>query len=206
MLNIKTIHLLQPFYPSLYLTSYNRAVFESRQTLAIAETNSRTIKMKSKSLVGHQCQIVSDSDNPVFKQALSLSPILGLAAAAAAASTPTPRGFAVIYTLPNCVQVDSKGRVANSRHIDLPYDDCVAVDPLFLSFQGGIAIKCPTKKKAIVLAFPESQCGGTPVSADRLPADESPGPCLEVLLGDSLDDPEAGGRSLFYTCVDQIPI
>lgn len=111
----------------------------------------------------------------------------------------------MIYLLPSCGQVDTKPEVLNFKNIILSYDKCVNVTP-FSSFQGGVTDHCPDGKIPVVLAFFENNCGGSPVSADKLPADGSPGTCLEVLVGPDLKTPEAGGKSVFFTCVDKVPV
>lgn len=116
----------------------------------------------------------------------------------------------MVYTVPDCVQVNSKTGLLNYQNIRLPLDACVDVKGLpFLSFQGRVQANCTNTQtqKGIVIAFFGEKCGGSssPVSSRQLPANGSSGPCEDVLLGSSADDPEAGGRSVLFSCVDKVP-
>ena len=71
---------------------------------------------------------------------------------------------------------------------------------LFTSFEGGIDAACPKGKTAMVMAFPDLDCGGNPVEAGALPSDGNRGQCKEIAVNTSGGD-LLGGESAKFTCV-----
>ena len=201
VMNIKTIHQNRsiPHFIVLFESQSVRLISVFESCHALAKIHQNETRAPSRSPIPN----LSDNIDTIFNWALSLSSILSLAAAAA---TPPPAGYAILYTLADCIQAYSATGLVNPRRIALPEGSCVDVDfPLFLSCQGGVEVPCPSDQKGQALAFLDKGCTGpSPVSSGLLPPNGARGDCQEVLLGSSLDNPQVGGKSLFFICVDRI--
>ena len=74
------------------------------------------------------------------------------------------------------------------------------IQPLFTSFLGGVAVACPAGKVPTVMAYPDLECTGVPVSAGTLPPTGANGQCTEIAAEVSSGSVSVGGQSAEFTC------
>ena len=152
--------------------------------------------MKTLTQVRHFPSVRPYRTGTVIIQILSFTFTIAMTATGVAAA---PSGYIVTFTVPGCVNAGGTVGMETAESTSLLLNECENIR-LFTSFEGGINAPCPNGKDAMIMAYPNLDCGGNPVSTEPLPNTRAPGQCKEIVV--NLSGGElAGGRSAKFTCV-----